>query len=130
MDLEVNVVDARDVGLGEVLAAERGHVGQRYILGGENLTVREALSTTAKQAGVRPPRWRAPLGLIQGIVQVGEGVGHLPLIEPLPLEHFKTIAEWRALNTSKAREELGFLPRPFPETVRDTLAWFREYGYL
>lgn len=130
LDLDVNVVDARDVGLGEVLAAERGRDGQRYILGGENLTVREALTRTAEQAGVRPPRWRAPLGLIAGLVRVGEGLGHLPLIEPLPLEHFKTVAEWQALNTEKAREELGFQPRPFAETVQDTLAWFRGFGYL
>ena len=51
-------------------------------------------------------------------------------MEPLPLEHFKTMREWRALNCSKAQQELGFTARPFLETIRDTLAWFREYGYL
>ena len=63
-------------------------------------------------------------------MRVGEALGHLPLVQPLPLEHFKTMREWRALNTDKARRELGFEPRPFVETVRDTLAWFREHGYL
>jgi len=130
LDLDVNVVDARDVALGEILAAERGRVGQRYILGGENLAVRQALTLAAEQAGVRPPRWRASLGLIAGAVRVGEALGHLPLVKPLPLEHFKTVAEWQALNTSKARKELGFQARQFAETVRDTLAWFREFGYL
>jgi dihydroflavonol-4-reductase len=130
LDLDVNVVDARDVGQGEVLAAEHGQIGQRYILGGENLTLREAVTTAAKEAGVRAPRWRASLGLMGAVVKVGEALGHLPLVRPLPLEHFKTMREWRALNTNKARQELGFVPRPFLETVRDTLAWFREYGYL
>jgi dihydroflavonol-4-reductase len=130
LDLEINVVDARDVGQGEVLAAQRGHVGQRYILGGENLALREALAVAALEAGVRPPRWRVSLGLVRAVVRIGEALGHLPLVRPLPLEHFKTMSEWRAINTDKARRELGFQPRPFVDTVRDTLAWFREYGYL
>lgn len=130
LDLEANVVDARDVGTGHVLAAERGQVGQRYILGGENLSLRQALTIAAREAGVRPPRWRASLSLISVLVQTGEALGRLPLVEPLPLEHFKTMREWRALSCSKAHEELGFTARPFLETIRDTLAWFREYNYL
>jgi dihydroflavonol-4-reductase len=130
LDVDVNVVDARDVGWGEVLAAKHGQVGHRYILGGENLTLREAVTGAAQEAGVRPPKLRASLGLVRAVVKVGEALGHLPLVQPLPLEHFKTICEWRALNTDKARRELGFETRPFVDTVHDTLAWFREYGYL
>jgi len=130
LDLEANVIDARDVGIGHVLAAKRGRIGQRYILGGENLPVRQALTLTAQEAGVRSPRWKASLGLVGTAVKIGEALGRLPLVQPLPLEHFKTLREWRALNTDKARRELGFEPRPFIDTVRDTLAWFREYGYL
>ncbi len=130
LDLEVNIVDARDVGHGQVLAAEGGRVGQRYILGGENLAVRQALTIAAQEAGVKPPRWHAPLSLVGAMVKMGEALGRLPLVKPLPLEHFKTLRQWQALNTDKARRELGFEPRPFAETVRDTLAWFREHGYL
>jgi dihydroflavonol-4-reductase len=130
LDLDLNVVDARDVGRGEVLAAEQGQIGERYILGGENLSLREAVSTAAQEAGVSPPRWRASLGLVKAVVKAGEALGHLPFVRPLPLEHFKTMREWRALDTGKARQQLGFEPRPFLVTVRDTLAWFREYGYL
>jgi dihydroflavonol-4-reductase len=130
LDLEVNVVDARDVGQGHVLAVERGQTGQRYILGGENLPVRKALTVAAQEAGARPPQWRVSLGLVGAVVRIGETLGRLPLIQPLPLEHFKTLREWRAMNTNKARQELGFGTRPFLDTVRDTLAWFREHGYL
>ena len=130
VDLDANVVDARDVGTGHVLAAERGRVGQRYILGGANISVGEALTHVAHEAGVKPPRWRASLGLISAIVKAGEALGRLPVIKPLPLEHLKTMREWRALDCSKAQRELGFAARPFLETVRDTLAWFREYKYL
>lgn len=129
LDLVANVVDARDVGQGQVLAAERGRVGQRYILGGENLSLRSALTTAAQEAGVRPPRYRLSVGLVGAVVKVGEALGRLPFVQPLPLEHFKTLREWRALNTDKAVSELGFSTRPFSETVRDTLAWFRAHGY-
>jgi dihydroflavonol-4-reductase len=130
LDLEANVVDARDVGHGQVLAAERGRPGRRYILGGENLAVQRALTMAAEEAGAAPPRWQASLGLVRALVRAGEAAGHLPLVRPLPLEHFKTLSEWQALNTARAREELGFEARPFRETVRDTLAWFRSHGYL
>jgi dihydroflavonol-4-reductase len=130
LDLQVNVVDARDVGAGQVLAAERGVPGRRYILGGENLAVREALAVAAREAGVAPPRWKASLGLVRRLVRGGEALGRLPLVPPPPLEHFKTLSEWQALNTARARQELGFATRPFVDTVRDTLAWFREHEYL
>ncbi len=130
LELVTNIVDARDVGQGHFLAAERGQIGQRYILGGENLAVREALTAVTQAAGLRPPRWRASLRLVSALVRFGEALGRLPLVQPLPLEHLRTLREWRPLNTSKARQELGFKPRPFADTVRDTLAWFREYGYL
>lgn len=130
LDLDVNVVDSRDVGLGQILAAERGRVGQRYILGGENLTVRQAVTMAAEEAGQKPPQWRAPLGLVNGAVAFGEVLGRLPLIPALPLEHFKTLSEWQALSVSKAKEELAFHTRPFRDTIRDSLAWFRRHGYL
>jgi dihydroflavonol-4-reductase len=130
LDLNLNVVDARDVGQGQVLAAEHGQLGHRYILGGENLSLREALNIAAQEAGVSPPRWRAKLGLVKTIVRIGEAFGRVPLLQPLPLEHFKTLQEWRALDCSKAYCELGLKPRPFQDTVRDTLDWFKEYGYL
>ena len=130
LELETNIVDARDVGSGHILAAEKGRIGQRYILGGENLPVRQALIAVTNEAGLRPPRWRASLTLVSAIVKFAEFLGRLPLIRPLPLEHFSTLREWRPVNTSKARQELGFESRPFIVTVRDTLTWFRKYGYL
>ena len=130
VDLEANVVDARDVGKGHLQAAERGRIGQRYILGGENLSVRQALTIAAREAGAKPPRWQVSLGMIAKLVKAGEALGRLPLIEPLPLEHLKTMREWRALDCSKAQRELGFVHRPFLDTICDTLAWFRQHKYL
>jgi dihydroflavonol-4-reductase len=70
------------------------------------------------------------MGLVSTGVSIAEAIGHLPLVKPLPLEHFKTLGEWRALSTEKARRELGFDPRPISDTIRDALAWFRQYDYL
>lgn len=128
--VDVNIIDARDTGQGQILAAKRGRVGQRYILGGENLPLRQALTIAAREAGVTPPRWQVSLGLVTALVRLAEAFGRLPWVQPLPLEHLKTLTEWRALNTEKARRELGFQTRPVAETVRDALDWFREYGYL
>jgi dihydroflavonol-4-reductase len=130
LDVDVNAVDVRDVATGQILAAERGRVGQRYVLGGENLALRDALQITATEAGVAPPRWRVSKGLVTGLVQIGEAVGRLPLVKPLPLEHLKTLGEWRAISIAKAQDELGYGHRPFLDTVRTTLAWFRTHGYL
>ena len=94
------------------------------------MALRRALTVAAEEAGVRVPRYRASLGLVSTGVSIAEAIGHLPLIKPLPLEHFKTLSEWRALSTEKARRELGFNPRPAVDTIRDTLAWFRQYNYL
>jgi dihydroflavonol-4-reductase len=130
LEVDLNIVDARDVGEGELLAAERGRCGQRYILGGENLSFRQAVGLVSQETGIRPPRFRVSLGLVSALASAGEAIGRLPMIRPLPLEHLKTLGHWRRLNTSKARQELGFAPRTAAETVSGTLAWFREYGYL
>jgi dihydroflavonol-4-reductase len=130
LDVEANVVDARDVAVGQVLAAQRGRPGQRYILGGENVPLREALRLVAREAGVQPPRRRVSLQTVAALVRVGETVGRLPFVGPLPLEHLKTLREWQALSIAKAQQELGFAHRPLVETVRDTLDWFRAHGYL
>jgi len=130
LDLDINIVDARDVGQGQVLAAERGRVGERYILGGQNLPFREALGLAAREAGAPPPRWQLSVSLLRRLVGLGEALGRLPLLRSLPLHHLRTVTEVRALSTAKAQEELGLETRPVVETIRDTLAWFREHGYL
>ncbi len=127
---EQNVADARDVARGQILAAEHGRTGQRYILGGENISVQALLQLATQAAGTHPPRWQVAPQTLERLVWLGEALGRLPGVRPLPLEHFKTLREWRALSIDKARQELGYSFRPLAETLRDTLAWFRDHGYL
>jgi dihydroflavonol-4-reductase len=121
----INVVDGRDVAAGHVAAARRGQPGQRYILGGHNLTIREMLAIAAEVAGRKPPRARLPQWLVGTAAMVGGRLG-------IPgTHHLRAIRHWQALDTSHAREELGLPePIPFEQTCRETLAWFHEHGYL
>ncbi len=121
----LNVVDGRDLAVGHVLAAERGRPGRRYIVGGHNLTIPEMLATMAEAASVPPPRRTLPLGLVEWAGRIGRWIG-LPAAGQL-----QAIRHWQPLDTSRARRELGLPdPRPFEETCRDTVAWFRAHGYL
>jgi dihydroflavonol-4-reductase len=126
----INIVDVRDVATAQIAALERGQVGERYILGGHNISVRQALISIASLVGIPPPRYQVSLTFIEAMVRLGEAIGHLPLIPPLPLEQAKTMRQWRPLDTSKAQRELGLSPRPLEETLRDSLTWFRANGYL
>jgi dihydroflavonol-4-reductase len=126
----VNIVDVRDVATAQITALQRGQVGERYILGGHNISLRQALTLIAALVGIPPPRHQVSLTFIEAMVRLGEAIGHLPLIPPLPLDQAKTIRQWQPLDTSKAQRELGLSPRPLEETLKDSLTWFRANGYL
>jgi dihydroflavonol-4-reductase len=120
----INAVDGRDVAAAHISAAECGRVGQRYIVGGHNLTLKDELTFAARAAGVTPPRWKISRNLVDALLRAGDRLGL-----PLP-ENIKTLRFWQPFNTEKAQRELGSSPRPFEETARDTIAWFRENHYL
>lgn len=124
MHAETNFVDVREVGLAHVRAASAGTSGERYIIGGHNMDIAVALSTAAEVAGVRPPLFNLPRGFVTGLLGV---VGGLPL--PIP-ELARGLAHWQPMNAEKGQQAFGFEPRPFAETARDAVRWFRENGYI
>jgi dihydroflavonol-4-reductase len=125
VDGTINVVDGRDVAEGHIAAAKRGRPGQRYILGGHNLTIREMLTVAAGAADRRPPRLKLRLGLVRLMARAGGRLGVQGTY------HLDAIGHWQPLDTSRAHRELGLPePIPFEQTCRDTLDWFREHGYL
>lgn len=125
LDAVINIVDGRDVAAAHIAAVERGQIGHRYIIGGHNLTFRQALTIAAVEAGVAPPRLKLPRILVGGLVRLGDA---LPGVE-LP-DHARTLHLLQPLSTRKAEHELGVTTRPIEQTVRDSLAWFREHRYL
>jgi len=122
---EINVVDGRDVANGQIAAAQWGKPGQRYILGGHNLTFREMLTAAAEAAGRRPPRFRLPLWLVKIAAALVERLGVSGAY------HLRALHHWQALDTTRAQEQFK-LPAPitFEQTCRDALDWFHEHGYL
>jgi dihydroflavonol-4-reductase len=124
-DAVINTVDGRDVAATHIAAVERGRVGQRYIVGGHNLTLRQGLAIAAEAAGLAPPQFKLPRALVKAAVRLGDV---LPGVE-LP-ENGRTLQFWQPLSSLKAERELGLIPRPFEQTARDAVAWFRENGYL
>jgi len=121
LPLMVNVIDVREVACAHLAAVIKGKIGERYILGGHNLSVKEALGTVARLAGAKQPRFEFPLFILDWIVALGD---FLPFMSTG--NHLRAIRHWQGYNTEKARRVLGLTPRPFDETVRDALAWFNE----
>jgi dihydroflavonol-4-reductase len=121
---ETNFVDVRDVALAHVRAATVGESGERTIIGGHNLDVDDALRQAAQGAGVRPPL--VTLRRDTAVRLLGLA-GRLPL--PIP-ELVRGLAFWQPMNCEKGRKQFGLTPRPFAETARDTINWFRDNGYV
>jgi dihydroflavonol-4-reductase len=132
VDTGLNVVHVDDVAAGHLLAYERGAIGQRYILGGQNLTLGEILTLIAGLAGRRPPRLCLPGGLIMPLAYLSElaarlGGGAEPL---LTVDGLRMARKRMHYSSAKAERELGYRSRPAADAVRDALAWFRRNGYL
>ena len=123
----LNIVDARDVGEAHVLALENGGVGQRYLVGGENVTFRELFARLGKAAN----RWMPILPVPNGAIRAGgwlmQWFSRTPLMDATTarLMHYR----WY-YDSSKAMNELGYSPRPLDETLHDTVAWLRENRYI
>jgi dihydroflavonol-4-reductase len=127
----LNAVPARDVGEGILLAAERGRVGERYILGGENLTSKAFLERCARIAGVRPPRLALPIPVAEGISFATELAARLTGTRPLfPMTGIRMLKQGQAYDTTKAVSELGYSPTALDDAIARAYAWYRRRGFL
>jgi dihydroflavonol-4-reductase len=127
----LNVVHVEDVAEGHLRAYERGRVGERYVLGGTNMTLREILTDIAEITGRAPPRIRLPHSVAMPIAFVAETVARVTGGEPVATRDSVRMAKKLMYYSSeKAKRELGFNPRPARAALADAVAWFREKGYL
>jgi dihydroflavonol-4-reductase len=117
------------VGLGHVLAAERGRTGERYILGGENLTHRETVEIVAHVVGGRRPVVTLPHLLTSAVAVVTRGVGRV-LHLPFSAEQAWLSALDIYCNSSRAVRELGLPQTPFRTAVEQAYTWYRARGLL
>jgi dihydroflavonol-4-reductase len=131
VDTGLNVVHVDDVATGHLLAFERGRAGERYVLGGENLALRDILAEIAALCGRRPPRLRIPHGAVLPIAYVAERASRLTGREPFATVDGVRMARKRMFfSSAKAESELGYRPGPPRQAFSDAVAWFREAGYL
>ena len=120
-----------DIAAGHLLAFDRGRIGERYILGGENLSLQDLLGTVARATGRRMPRIKLPRGPLFPLAVAAQAFAHLTGREPLLTVDGLRMSKHRMFFTSaKAERELGYRSRPYQEGVADALAWFRHAGYL
>ncbi len=131
VDTGVNVVHVDDVAEGHALALERGRIGERYILGGENLLLRELLTLVAEVAGRHPPRIALPIGPLMPVAAVMEAWARLTGMEPMVTrDHLKMARKKMFFSSDKAIAELGYRARPVRQAVEDAVAWFRANGMV
>lgn len=132
VDTGLNFVHVDDVAKGHLLAFEKGMIGERYILGGHNLTLREVLMELAEITGHTAPRIRLPHGLILPVAYLVEALARISGGgEPfLTVDGVRLSRKKMFFSDKKARKELGYNPRPVREALRDAVDWFRRNGYL
>ena len=131
VDTGLNLIDVRDVATGHLLAAERGRVGERYILGNENLTLLEIYGMLGEIAGRRPPRVKVPHWLPIGVAALDTGMARLLRREPrIPLEAALLARYKMYFDAAKARRELTLPQTPVREALRRAVDWFSANGYL
>ena len=126
IDTGLCVVHVDDVAAGHVLALERGRIGERYILGGENLSLADLLGLVAEVTGRPPSRIRLPAAVVWPVALACEALARLTGIAPLVTrDHLRMARKKMYFSSAKAIAELGYAPRPARAAVVDAIAWFR-----
>ena len=128
VDTGLNIVHVDDVADGHLLAMARGEIGQRYILGGENLFLRDILGRLAEMSGQRAPRVRLPHGLVLPMAWISECWARLTNNEDprLTVTGIKLARKMMFFSSERAKRELGYAPRPAEQALHDAMVWFRE----
>jgi dihydroflavonol-4-reductase len=131
VDTGLNIVDVEDVATGHLLAAERGRVGERYILGGENLTLKQVLALLAEVSGRPPVRLGIPHWVAFGWSYVDVALarlipGRTPMATP---EKVRLSHRYEFFDPAKAVRELGLPHTPAREALRKAVEWYRAHGY-
>lgn len=131
IDTGLNIVHVDDVAEGHVLALEKGRIGERYILGGENMTLKDILALVADVVHRRPPSIRLPEAVVWPAAFVMEKIADLTGRAPMMTrDHLKMARKKMFYSSAKAMSELGYRPRPVRRAVEDAVSWFKANGML
>jgi dihydroflavonol-4-reductase len=131
VDTGLNFVPVEDCARGHLLAAERGGIGERYILGGRNLTLKQMLDILSLTSGLPAPRWKVPYVLAYAAAYLDTGVSRLLSREPqIPLEGVRMARHKMFVDASKAERDLGFTPGPIEAALERAVTWYESNSYV
>lgn len=132
LDCELNFIDVRAAAAGHILAAEHGTVGERYILGGENLTLSAVLDMLRELTGLPMPRFRVPYWLALGASAIDETIADLVTHTPpaAPLTGLRLARSPNRFSSAKSIRELGLPQMPIKAAFADLVRWLDAEGYL
>ncbi|HVX36023.1 MAG TPA: hopanoid-associated sugar epimerase [Hyphomicrobium sp.] len=131
VDTGLNLAHVDDVAAGHLAALRRGQIGERYILGGDDMTLGEMLAEISRIAGRRAPTTRLPRQLVYPIAYGAEAAARITGREPFATVDGIRMAKYKMyFSSAKARRELSYNSRPASEALADAYRWFRDAGYL
>lgn len=130
LDTGMNFIDVEDVAAGHLLAAQKGKVGERYILGNKNMSLKDFLQSVARIAGVRGPLFQIPYAVAWAAGAVAGAISNVTGKEPLiPLDGVRMAHAPMYYDSSKAIRELGLPQTPVETAIEKAVKWFRQNGY-
>src|ERR1700681_590955 len=127
----LNFVGVEDCAAGHLLIAEKGKVGERYLLGGENLTLKQMLDALSKITGLPAPKLKIPHGLALGVAYASTVFSRLLGREPgIPVEGVQIARHMMFVDCSRAQRELGFQAGPVAAALERAVRWYEANGYI
>src|SRR6202048_1645373 len=127
----LNFVGVEECAAGHILIAEKGKVGERYLLGAQNLRLKQLLATLAKITGLPAPTLKIPHGLALGVADASTAFSRLVGKEPsIPVEGVKIARHKMFVDCGRSKKELGFEPGPVKEALERAVRWYETNGYV
>ncbi len=127
----LNFVGVEDCAAGHLLVAEKGKVGERYLLGAENLTLKQVLDTLAKITGLSAPRLKIPHALALAVAYAETAFSRVIGREPqIPVEGVRIARHMMFVDCSRAQTDLGFRPSPVAAALERSARWYESNGYV
>ncbi len=127
----LNFVGAEECAAGHLLVAEKGKIGERYLLGSENVTLKKLLDTLARITGLSAPKLKIPHGLALGVAYMNTAFSRLVGKEPqIPVEGVKIARHMMFVNCTRSQQELGFAPGSVAAALERAVRWYEANGYV
>jgi dihydroflavonol-4-reductase len=127
----LNFVGVEECAAGHLLVSSNGKIGERYLLGGENLTLKELLDALSKITGLPAPKLKIPHGVALGVAYAETVFSRLFGREPqIPVEGVKIAQHMMFVNATRAQKELGFKPGPVSAALERAVCWYEANGYV